>query len=245
MVVLPPTITNRGRLAATPLAAASAPRSLATHRFTLHRAQPDPGTEKGGTHPHKPTYTHTHTHTHTHTERRGIRPDFQSRFGEEDGERKRSRVPASKLAGGRLLEKGEKKCVPGQTVPADLRRACPVHLGSSRVSCPQLAFTAPLALDTSPPRPHLRQTRRELFSRAMTPAAVTSKAPSPPSTCTRNTRPNSSNNEQLRPSREANSKQRQATAMTTPPQAACPSSRPSVQLSATPCALARPPRRGL
>ena len=70
MVVLPPTITNRGRLAATPLAAASVPRSLATHRFTLHRAQPDPGTEKGAhTHTNPHTHTHTHPHTHTHTER--------------------------------------------------------------------------------------------------------------------------------------------------------------------------------
>ena len=83
MVVLPPTITNRGRLAATPLAAASAPRSLATHRFTLHRAQPDPGTEEGA-HTHTNPHTHTHTHTHTHREReRGEESDRISNRGLE------------------------------------------------------------------------------------------------------------------------------------------------------------------
>ena len=50
----------------------------------------------------------------------------------------------------------------------------------------------------SPLRSHLILLRRDhayvtlagsMFSRAMTPVAVTSKVPSPPSTCTRNTRP--------------------------------------------------------
>ncbi len=144
-----------------------------------------------------------------------------------------------------MLEKGEKKCVPGQTVPADLRRACPVHLGSSRVSCPQLAFTAPLALDTSPPRPHLRHTRREHVQPGHDTRSRDFESTFASIHLHQKHQTKQQQHEQLRPSREANSKQRQATAMTTPPQAACPSSRPSVQLSATPCALARPPRRGL
>jgi hypothetical protein len=244
MVVLPPTITNRGRLAATPLAAASAPRSLATHRFTLHRAQPDPGTEKGGTHPHKPTYTHTHTHTHT---QRGEESDRISNRGLEkrmEREREVEYLQAS-LQAADCLRRERRSVFRGR--PFQPICAAPVRSILDPRVCRALNSPSPL-------RSHSVLLRRDhtyvtlagsMFSRAMTPVAVTSKVPSPPSTCTRNTRPNSSNNEQLRPSREANSKQRQATAMTTPPQAACPSSRPSVQLSATPCALARPPRRGL
>ena len=238
-------MTDRGRLAATPLAAASAPRSSATHHFTLHRrAARSPEQKKG----HTPTQTHIHTHTRTPTHtQRGEESDRISNRGLEkrmEREREVEYLQAS-LQAADCLRRERRSVSWGQIVPADPRRARPVHLGS--LVCRALNSLSPL-------RSHLILLRRDhayvtlagsMFSRAMTPVAVTSKVPSPPSTCTRITRPNSSNNEQLRPSREANSKQRQATAMTTPPQAACPSSRPSVQLSATPCALARPPRRGL
>ena len=49
----------------------------------------------------------------------------------------------------------------GQIVPADPRRARPVHLGSLVCRALNSLFTAPLALDTSSPRPRLRHTRRE------------------------------------------------------------------------------------
>ena len=133
----------------------------------------------------------------------------------------------------------------GQIVPADPRRARPVHLGSLVCRALISLFTAPLALDTSSPRPRLRHTRREHVQPGHDTRSRDVESTFASIHLHQKHQTKQQQHEQLRPSREANSKQRQATAMTTPPQAACPSSRPSVQLSATPCALARPPRRGL
>jgi hypothetical protein len=154
-------MTDRGRLAATPLAAASAPRSSATHHFTLHRrAARSPEQKKG----HTPTQTHIHTHTRTPTHtQRGEESDRISNRGLEkrmEREREVEYLQAS-LQAADCLRRERRSVSWGQIVPADPRRARPVHPGSLVCRALISLFTAPLALDTSSPRPRLRHTRRE------------------------------------------------------------------------------------
>jgi hypothetical protein len=186
-------MTDRGRLAATPLAAASAPRSSATHHFTLHRrAARSPEQKKG----HTPTQTHIHTHTRTPTHtQRGEESDRISNRGLEkrmEREREVEYLQAS-LQAADCLRRERRSVFRGR--PFQPICAAPVRSILDPRVCRALNSPSPL-------RSHSVLLRRDhtyvtlagsMFSRAMTPVAVTSKVPSPPSTCTRNTRPNSSN----------------------------------------------------
>ena len=126
---------------------------------------PIPRTEKGA-HTHTNPHTHTHTHTPTHTPthpQRGEESDRISNRGLEkrmEREREVEYLQAS-LQAADCLRRERRSVSWGQIVPADPRRARPVHLGSLVCRALNSLFTAPLALDTSSPRPRLRHTRRE------------------------------------------------------------------------------------
>jgi hypothetical protein len=117
----------------------------------------------------------------------------------------------------------------GQIVPADPRRARPVHLGSLVCRALNSLFTAPLALDTSSPRPRLRHTRREHVqpghdTRSRDVESTFASIHLHQKHQTKQQQQRTASAEQ-----RANSKQRRAAAMTTPPHATCPSSRPSFE----------------
>ena len=203
---------------------------------------PIPRTEKGAhthTNPHTHTPTHPHTHTHTHTQR-GEESDRISNRGLEkrmEREREVEYLQAS-LQAADCLRRERRSVSWGQIVPADPRRARPVHLGSLVCRALNSLFTAPLALDTSSPRPRLRHTRREHVqpghdTRSRDVESTFASIHLHQKHQTKQQQQRTASAEQ-----RANSKQRRAAAMTTPPHATCPSSRPSVQLSATPCAHA-------